>query len=71
MCRFGLRTLVGGPPINLGATINTPDQECCPMVTLDGRYLFFSRAYGGGTWATTTDADVFWVEMTIVERLRR
>jgi Tol biopolymer transport system component len=59
------------PAINLDATINTPDHEFCPMVTPDGRYLFFSRTYGGGTWATTTDADVFWVDMAVVERLRR
>ncbi len=41
------------------------------MVTPDGRYLFFSRTYGGTSWATTTDADVFWVDMEVVERLRR
>jgi hypothetical protein len=40
------------------------------MVTPDGRYLFFSRAYGGGDWNTTTDADVFWVDMAVVDRLR-
>jgi hypothetical protein len=57
-------------PINLGPTINTADTEFCPMVTPDGRYLFFSRRYGGGTWETTTDADVFWVDMAAVERLR-
>jgi WD40-like Beta Propeller Repeat len=60
-----------GSPINLGAGINTPDHEFCPIVTPDGRYLFFSRTYGGGTWATTTDADVFWIDMAVVERLKR
>lgn len=60
-----------GPAINLGAAINTSDHEFCPMVTPDGRYLFFSRRYGGGTWATTTEADVFWVDMAVVERLKR
>jgi hypothetical protein len=58
-------------PINLGDAINTSDTEFCPMVTPDGRYLFFSRTYGGGSWETTTDADVFWVDMTVVERLKR
>jgi Tol biopolymer transport system component len=58
-----------GAPINLGPTINTADTEFCPMVTPDGRYLFFSRRYGGATWETTTDADVFWVDMSVVERL--
>lgn len=60
-----------GPAINLGPDINTADTEFCPMGTPDGRYLFFSRRYGGGTWETTTDADVFWVDMKVVERLRR
>lgn len=60
-----------GPAINLGPDINTAETEFCPMVTPDGRYLFFSRRYGGGTWETTTDADVFWVDMAVVERLRR
>jgi len=60
-----------GPPVNLGNTINTADTEFCPMVTPDGRYLFFSRKYGGDTWETTTDAEVFWVDMAVVERLRR
>ena len=40
-------------------------------MTPDGRYLFFSRSYGAGTWQTTTDADLFWVDMAVVERLKR
>ena len=59
-----------GQPINLGETINTPATEFCPMVTPDGRYLFFSRRFGGSSWQTTTDADVFWVDIAVVERLR-
>jgi hypothetical protein len=58
-----------GPAINLGPAINTADTDFCPMVTPDGKYLFFSRTYGGGDWKTTTDADVFWVDMAIVDRL--
>jgi hypothetical protein len=66
------RAAVGrwGPAINLGPAINTADTDFCPMVTPDGKYLFFSRTYGGGSWATTTDADVFWVDMAVVERLK-
>jgi hypothetical protein len=60
-----------GQPINLGPSINTADVDFCPMVTPDGRYLFFSRRYGGPTWETTTGADVFWVDMAAVERSRR
>ena len=60
-----------GEPINLGSTINTADTEFCPMVTPDGRYLFFSRRYGGNTWQTTTNADIFWVDVAAVSRLAR
>jgi hypothetical protein len=60
-----------GPAINLGPAINTADTEFCPMVTPDGRYLLFSRRYGGGTWQTATDADVFWVDIAVVRRLKR
>ncbi len=59
-----------GPATNLGPSINTADTDFCPMVTPDGKHLFFSRTYGGGDWKTTTDADVFWVDMAVVHRLR-
>jgi Tol biopolymer transport system component len=60
-----------GPPINLGPSINTADVDFCPMVTPDGKYLFFSRRYGEGGWDTAKDADVFWVDVAVVERLRK
>jgi hypothetical protein len=60
-----------GEPVNLGNTINTSVTEFCPMVTPDGRHLFFSRRFGGTSWETTTDADVYWVDIAVVERLRR
>lgn len=59
-----------GAPINLGPSINTADVDFCPMVTPDGKYLFFSRRYGEGGWETAKDADVFWVDVAVVERLR-
>jgi hypothetical protein len=58
-----------GEPIHLGDVINTADHEFCPMVTPDGRYLFFSRMYGG-SWDTATGGDVFWVDARIIERVR-
>lgn len=60
-----------GAPINLGPSINTADVDFCPMVTPDGKYLFFSRRYGEGGWETAKDADVFWVDVAVVERLRK
>ena len=60
-----------GEPVNLGSAINTAATEFCPMVTPGGRYLFFSRRFGGTSWETTTEADVYWVDIAVVERLRR
>jgi hypothetical protein len=57
--------------MNLGPSINTADVDFCPMVTPGGKYLFFSRRYGEGGWDTATDADVFWVDIEVVKRLRK
>ena len=32
-----------GPTMNLGQTVNTPDNEFTPSISPDGTYLFFSR----------------------------
>ena len=56
-------------PVNLGPTINTDTIEYCPMVTPDGKYLFFSRRIGA-TWETTTGGDVYWVDAKIIEQFR-
>ena len=42
--------------ISFGKTINTKDHELCPIVTPDGKYLFFLR-YGA----------VYWVDAKIIE----
>jgi hypothetical protein len=59
-----------GAPVNLGDTVNTGDHEFCPMVTPDGRFLFFSRLYGG-SWENATGGDVFWVDAGILDQFRR
>ena len=56
-------------PVNLGDTVNTTDHEFCPMVTPDGKYLFFSRRVGA-TWETATGGDVYWVSTEVLDRLR-
>lgn len=33
---------VWAPLVNMGETVNSPANEHCPMVTADGKYLFFS-----------------------------
>jgi hypothetical protein len=59
-----------GEPINLGKSINTDQHEFCPMVTPDGKYLFFSRRWGA-TWEETTAGDVYWVDARILDRFRK
>lgn len=58
-----------GEPIHLGDAINTKEIDFCPMVTPDGKYLFFSRLHGG-SWETATDGAVFWVDARILEQFR-
>jgi len=50
------------PPKNLGPTINSNKRDFCPMVTPDGKYLFFSsKRLGVG--------DIFWVDVSVIEAL--
>lgn len=56
-------------PASLGDAINTPEHEFCPMVTPDGKYLFFTRLIGG-SWETATEGEVYWVDAKILEPLR-
>jgi hypothetical protein len=59
-----------GEPAHLGSTINTEHTEFCPMVTPDGKYLFFSRRHGA-SWSAATAGDVYWVDVKILEQFRR
>ena len=56
-------------PMNLGETINSDQIDFCPMMTPDGKYLFFSRRWGA-TWEQTTQADVYWVDARVIEQFR-
>lgn len=51
-----------GIPINLGDQINTEKMERFPVVSPDGKYLFFMRH--------TKTQDFFWVSTEIFEQLR-
>ncbi len=57
-------------PAHLGNTINTDQTEFCPMVTPDGKFLFFSRRRGA-SWSEATAGDVYWVDAKILEQFRR
>ncbi len=48
-----------GEPQNLGPGVNTEHVEGSPTLSLDGRYLFFSR-----------HEDIWWVSTEVIERLR-
>ena len=59
-------------PINMGSIINTELQESAPIVTHDGKYLFFTR----GDWEVKEDGSRmyvgkrYWVDTQIIESLR-
>jgi ankyrin repeat protein len=52
------------PAVNMGETVNSPYYDMCPMVSGDGRFLFFnSRPHG--------NADNYWMDAGIIQELRR
>lgn len=54
---------VWSPPKNMGPGVNSDKRDFCPMVTPDGKYLFFSsKRLGVG--------DIFWVDADVFEALR-
>ena len=57
-------------PINLGKDINSDQHEYCPMVTPDGRYLFFSRRVGGPGMDQLTAGNVYWVDARVLDQFR-
>jgi ankyrin repeat protein len=50
-------------PVNLGPTINSSATDNCPIVSHDGKYLFFLSNRLG-------KSDVYWVQATIIDELR-
>jgi len=48
---------------NMGPSVNSPDDEICPSLSLDGKYLFFTSRRRG-------KADIFWIDARIIEELR-
>ncbi len=58
-----------GQPENLGSAVNTDQTDFCPMVTPDGRYFFFSRRIGA-SWEEAAEGEVFWVDISVIERRR-
>ena len=50
-------------PVSLGPEVNSPSIELCPMVTADGKYLFFLSQRDG-------ESHAYWVRAEIIEDLR-
>jgi hypothetical protein len=50
------------PAQNMGAEINSEQQDLTPMVTPDGAYLFFTSRRAGVS-------DLYWVDATVIDRL--
>ena len=59
-----------GEAINLGAKINTEVDEGGPVITPDGKYLFFSRVVAPAVGDAWPDVDTYWVDAQIIEDLR-
>ena len=51
------------PLKNMGSTINSDKRDFCPMVTPDGKYLFFSSKRQG-------EGDIFWIDAKVIESLQ-
>ena len=47
------------PLRNMGAAVNSDKRDFCPMVSPDGKYLFFSSKRAG-------DGDIFWVDAKVI-----
>ena len=49
--------------VNMGPVINSNGRDFTPMLSPDGTYLFFTSSRAGA-------GDLWWVDASIIERLR-
>ena len=52
-----------GNPVNLGDKVNTRHIEIMPIVTPDGKFLFFCRKEKG-------ERDIYWVSTKVIDELK-
>jgi Tol biopolymer transport system component len=52
-------------PQNLGASVNSPEEDFAPLITPDGKYLFFISQKAGDA-----GMNAYWVRARIIEDLR-
>jgi len=48
---------------NMGNIINSPETDYCPMLSPDGKYLFYTSSRKG-------NMDAFWADAKIIEDLK-
>jgi len=58
-----------GVPINMGAAINTANDDTYGSVTADGKYFFFNRVKLGASFEEST-ANIFWVDAQVIMNLK-
>jgi hypothetical protein len=51
------------PAVNMGKEINSTDSDYTPVVSPDGKYLFFTSGRGGVD-------DIYWVDSEIIKRIK-
>ncbi|NPD47978.1 MULTISPECIES: PD40 domain-containing protein [unclassified Lentimicrobium] len=51
--------------VNMGKLINTENSDYCARISLDGKYLFFSRRN-----PVTESSDFYWVDAKVIENLK-
>jgi hypothetical protein len=54
-------------PYNLGPEINTEYFEYGPLISPDGKYLFFSRRE---KWENASFSDIYWVSIKVIDKYR-
>ncbi len=67
---FRLKDGAWSDAINLGNAINTEAREGGPMVSPDGKYLFFNRMVPRNDDSGKQQSDVFWVSTQVIEDLK-
>ena len=50
-------------PVNMGEPVNSSTLEYCPVVSPDGKYLFFTSRRRGND-------DIYWVDAKIIDSYR-
>jgi Tol biopolymer transport system component len=53
-------------PINLGAAVNSESEDAAPLVSPDGKYLFFNSIREGDA-----DFNPYWVDIQVIENQRK